>query len=270
MKLNYTSLQHPVEPVERPVRVTPRRWHERRTKAAAPMPVLVLPLHGHLAPAAWAAAQAGAGVARSATCRRGRGAAGLAQPRRRRAARARPALRPRHRGARLRRRARGDLGRRRPRRRRHGLGWDAVLAGPGPGIIGSDTELGHGGIGRPRHAPTRRSPSACRRCSRRASPPPTPASATAAVSHHTLTVLELLLGAGRGRRSPTGEAVADRRPSTEPQRPVATACARRPPTSRLRGLRPAGADDGPRRSTRTRSSSPPPLAAGARRCAARD
>ena len=27
-----------------------------------------------------------------------------------------------------------------------GLGWDAVLVGPGPGIIGSDTEFGHGGM----------------------------------------------------------------------------------------------------------------------------
>src|SRR6201996_7853782 len=26
------------------------------------------------------------------------------------------------------------------------LGWDAVLVGPGPGIIGSDTEYGHGGM----------------------------------------------------------------------------------------------------------------------------
>src|SRR5262249_17966872 len=26
------------------------------------------------------------------------------------------------------------------------LGWDAVLAGPGPGILGSDTRYGHGGV----------------------------------------------------------------------------------------------------------------------------
>src|ERR687892_2811642 len=38
MKLNYTSLQHPVVPVERPVDAGP----------TAPVPVLVLPLHGHL------------------------------------------------------------------------------------------------------------------------------------------------------------------------------------------------------------------------------
>src|SRR5262249_60394171 len=28
----------------------------------------------------------------------------------------------------------------------HALGWDAVLVGPGPGIIGSATEYGHGGL----------------------------------------------------------------------------------------------------------------------------
>ncbi|HEV2727967.1 MAG TPA: DUF3866 family protein, partial [Solirubrobacterales bacterium] len=49
IKLNYSSLQHPVEPVEGEARI-------------APVPVLVLPLHGHLAPAAWAAAQAAPGL----------------------------------------------------------------------------------------------------------------------------------------------------------------------------------------------------------------
>src|SRR5918995_2829236 len=52
MKLNYTSLQHPVEPVERPV----------EAEGTARVPVLVLPLHGHLAPAAWSAAQARPGL----------------------------------------------------------------------------------------------------------------------------------------------------------------------------------------------------------------
>ena len=48
MKLNYTSLQHPVEPVE-------ARADEGRCRDA--IPVLVLSLHGQLAPAAWAAAR---------------------------------------------------------------------------------------------------------------------------------------------------------------------------------------------------------------------
>ena len=28
----------------------------------------------------------------------------------------------------------------------HDLGWDAVLCGPGPGILGSASRLGHGGM----------------------------------------------------------------------------------------------------------------------------
>jgi Protein of unknown function (DUF3866) len=60
MKLNYTSLQHAIHPAELPVRL----MSDIGAKGApelerAAMPVLVLPLHGHLAPAR-----------RSATCRR--------------------------------------------------------------------------------------------------------------------------------------------------------------------------------------------------------
>ncbi len=47
MKLNYTSIQHPVVPVERSLEQSLR---------GDSIPVLVLPLHGHLAPAVWAAA----------------------------------------------------------------------------------------------------------------------------------------------------------------------------------------------------------------------
>ena len=53
MKLNYSSLQHPVEPVERPL---------EEAGVGASVPVLVLPLHGHLAPAAWAAAETSPGI----------------------------------------------------------------------------------------------------------------------------------------------------------------------------------------------------------------
>src|SRR5262245_61465193 len=52
MKLNYTSLQHPVDPVEAAGDTTPTA-----------LPILVIPLHGHLAPAAWAAAQRREGIA---------------------------------------------------------------------------------------------------------------------------------------------------------------------------------------------------------------
>jgi hypothetical protein len=54
MKLNYTSLQHPVEPVERNA-LSPSGGEKTLRPGFG---VLVIPLHGHLAPAAWAAAQA--------------------------------------------------------------------------------------------------------------------------------------------------------------------------------------------------------------------
>ena len=59
MKLSYTSLQHPVEPVETPLgeRSSPVRARE----PGLAIPVLVIPLHGHLAPAAWAACERRAG-----------------------------------------------------------------------------------------------------------------------------------------------------------------------------------------------------------------
>ena len=67
MKLNYTSLQHAIEPVEAPADSPPR--------PARRIPVAVLPLHGHLAPVAWAAAQAGEGPPRRLRPGRRRGAA---------------------------------------------------------------------------------------------------------------------------------------------------------------------------------------------------
>jgi hypothetical protein len=72
------------------------------------------------------------------------------------------------------------------------LGWDAILVGPGPGIIGSDTAYGHGGMAALDNAhaalslnfPTLISPrlsSADARARHRG------------LSHHTRTVLDLLL-----------------------------------------------------------------------------
>ena len=53
IKLNYTSLQHPVEPVE--------IEHGEPDLGPKP-PTVVISLHGHLAPIAWAAAQARPGL----------------------------------------------------------------------------------------------------------------------------------------------------------------------------------------------------------------
>ena len=134
MKLNYTSLQHPVEPVERPL----------ESGSATRLPVLVLPLHGHLAPAAWAAAQAlpGLRVGYVQT-------AGGALP----GAISRDVAELRSRGL-----LAGHVSAGPSYGAEHEaislvgafdavpeLGWDAILAGPGPGILGSATRYGHGG-----------------------------------------------------------------------------------------------------------------------------
>jgi hypothetical protein len=75
-----------------------------------------------------------------------------------------------------------------------GLDWDAIIVGPGPGILGSSTRYGHGGMSAldAAHAalalgfPTIVSP-------RMSSGDPRPRHL--GLSHHTSSVLELLLGA---------------------------------------------------------------------------
>ena len=71
IKLNYSSLQHPVTPIERSwvgADGNPPAGNDVEGQPAAAgasrmdVPVLVLPLHGHLAPAVWAAAQARPGL----------------------------------------------------------------------------------------------------------------------------------------------------------------------------------------------------------------
>ena len=189
MKLNYTSLQHPVEPVE-------------GVKRGRPIPILVLPLHGHLAPAAWAAAQAAPGL-RVGYVQTAGGALPGSLSRDVRQLRDRGLLcghvtaGPAYGGEAEAISVPGALD------AAAGLGWDAVLAGPGPGIIGSATRLGHGGMAAldTAHAAlalgmqTTLSP-------RLSALDPRPRHR--GVSHHTLTVLELLL-APVGVVAPQGE-----------------------------------------------------------------
>lgn len=188
MKLNYTSLQHPVQPVEG----CNAFYTHKGDKTLHPVPVLVLPLHGHLAPAAWAAAQAasdrkvgyvqsGGGalpgsLGRDVAELRERGllcghvTAGAAYGGQHEAISVAGAL---------------DAA-------AAGLGWDAAIVGPGPGIIGSETRLGHGGIAALDNAhaalalgcPTLLSPRLTSADPRDRHKP---------VSHHTLTVLKMLL-----------------------------------------------------------------------------
>ncbi len=144
MKLNYSSLQHPVATIERPV----------GKLDGDPVPVLAIGLHGHLAPAAWAFAegppdadgdelrprprvgyvQTGGGALPGSLSRdvatlleggilAGHVTAGPAYGGESEAITLIGAL---------------DAAR--------SLGWDAVIAGPGPGILGSATAYGHGGL----------------------------------------------------------------------------------------------------------------------------
>jgi hypothetical protein len=145
MKLNYTPLQHPVDPVEAEQTKDDGDGHEEG-RVARRIPVLVLSLHGQLAPAAWAAARSGSGIRvgyvqtaggalpgslsrdvedlRGAELLCGHITAGPAYGGELEAVTTAGALQA----------AAGPL---------H---WDAVIAGPGPGIVGTATELGHGGM----------------------------------------------------------------------------------------------------------------------------
>lgn len=195
IKLNYTSIQHPVDPVELPVRLMDAGGAKGAPQGTeASTPVLVLPLHGHLAPAAWAVAQAwpdakvgyvqtGGGALPGSLSR------DVAELRERGLLCGHVTAAPAYGGEHEALSVAGALD-----AAAHGLGWDAVIAGPGPGIIGSDTRLGHGGIAAldTAHAalalglPTLISPRLSSSDPRERHQP---------VSHHTLTVLELLLGA---------------------------------------------------------------------------
>ena len=193
MKLNYTSLQHPVDPAELPVRLMdptgPKGAPER---AGTGMPVLVIPLHGHLATAAWAAARAQPGL-KVGYVQTGGGALpgslsrDVAELRERGLLCGHVTAGPAYGGEHEATSVAGALD-----AAANGLGWDAAIAGPGPGIIGSDTALGHGGIAAldTAHAalalglPTLLSPRLSSADPRERHKP---------VSHHTLTVLGLLL-----------------------------------------------------------------------------
>ncbi len=197
MKLNYTSLQHTVAPVE-----------DGELTLPLERPVGVLALHGQLAAVAWAFAAAAPGASlgyvqteggalpggHSHTVRelRERGllaghlTAGAAYGGEGEAITTAGAL---HHGLRA-------------------LGWDAAVCGPGPGIVGSASPLGHGGmaaldsahaalaLGAPTLIVARMSSGDERERHR-------------GISHHTLTVLDLLLepvtvALPAGMRSPVG------------------------------------------------------------------
>jgi Protein of unknown function (DUF3866) len=197
MKLNYTSLQHAVVPVEREgLRVPLER------------PAGVLGLHGQLAPVAWAFARAAperslgyvqteggalpGGHSRTVRDLRERGllaghiTAGAAFGGEEEAMTTAGAI---HHGLRE-------------------LSWDAVVCGPGPGIVGSRSALGHGGMAAldSAHAALALG---CRTLLVARMSSADPRGRHRGISHHTLTVLELLLepvtvALPAGMRSPFG------------------------------------------------------------------
>jgi hypothetical protein len=196
MKLNYTSLQHPVEPVEG-VAGGERGGAAGEGDAAGAdasrrqMPVAVLPLHGHLAPAAWAAVQARPGIRVGYVQTDGGALPGslsrdVAELRERGLIQGHITAAPAYGGEHEALSTVGALDAARA------MDWDAVLVGPGPGIIGSDTEFGHGGmvaldsahaalaLGLPTLISPRLSSGDPRERHR-------------GLSHHTATVLDLLL-----------------------------------------------------------------------------
>lgn len=206
IKLNYSSLQHPVDPVEALIGEYEFDQQVQRGPGAAEMSgvgpaqsptgrsmtVLVLPLHGHLAPAAFAAGEARPGIrvgfvqagggalpgslSRDVTALRGRGlicdhvTAGSSYGGEREAITLAGALEA----------AAGPLA------------WDLAIVGPGPGILGSATRLGHGGMAALDAAHTALALGFATVVSPRLSQAD-PRPRHRGLSHHTATVLQLLL-----------------------------------------------------------------------------
>jgi hypothetical protein len=147
MKLNYTSLQHAVHHVEERA---PARSDAARTDplvAAAGKPVVVIALHAQLPCVAWAAAEAVAHGARIGYVQTWGGALPGAHSRVVRDLRERALLAGHvtagaafggeHEAISVEGGIHAGL---------TALGWDAAIVGPGPGILGSATTLGHGGM----------------------------------------------------------------------------------------------------------------------------
>jgi Protein of unknown function (DUF3866) len=199
MKMNYTSLQHPVEPVEGRVDVekpldsngnsTPASLTGERGRS---LPLVVLPLHGHLAPAAWAAAQARPGIRIGYVQTAGGALPGslsrdVAELRERGLLCGHITAAPSYGGE---HEALSTVGALDAAART--LDWDAILVGPGPGIIGSDTEFGHGGMSSLDNAHAALSLGLPTIISPRLSSSD-PRGRHRHLSHHTATVLQLLL-----------------------------------------------------------------------------
>jgi hypothetical protein len=183
MKLNYTSLQHAVEPVE-----------ERAGELEGPLEraVGVISLHAQLPCVAWAVAQrrpgtklgyvqTAGGALPGALCRTVRvlREGGLLAGH----VAAAPAFGGEHDAITVAGGLHAGL---------TALGWDAAVVGPGPGILGSATALGHGGLAALDNAHAALS-LGCRTIVVPRMSSGDPRERHRGLSHHTRTVLELLL-----------------------------------------------------------------------------
>ncbi|MGZ8665965.1 MAG: DUF3866 family protein, partial [Solirubrobacterales bacterium] len=201
IKLNYTSIQHPVVPVE-------RSEEEVSSGGEASVPVLVIPLHGHLAPSAWAAGRAAPGlrigyVQTAGGALPGRISRDVAQLRSLGILCGHVTAAPAYGGELEGLSVAGALD-----AAVHRLRWDAAIVGPGPGIIGSATHYGHGGMEALDNAHAALALGLRTMLSPRLSEAD-PRPRHRGVSHHTATVLGMLL-AGVEVPAPAGaeEAVA--------------------------------------------------------------
>jgi hypothetical protein len=194
MKLNYTSLQHAVQPVE-----------GEELRVPLERPAACFGLHGQLAPIAWAFGRARPG-AKLGYVQTAGGALPGGHSRVVRELRSRGLLAghitagPAYGGEAEAITTAGAI--------HHGIvdrGWDAVVCGPGPGILGSASALGHGGLSALDNAHAAAAlgcPVVV--CARMSSTDERPRHR--GLSHHTVTVLALLL-ARVTVAVPAGEAV---------------------------------------------------------------
>lgn len=181
MKLNYTSLQHAVLPVE-----------GEELHVPLGRPAAVFGLHGQLAPIAWAFAQAAPGARLGYVQTAGGALPGghsrvVARMRAEGLLAGHLTAAPAFGGEGEAITTAGAL-----QHGLHDLGWDAAVVGPGPGILGSGSALGHGGLIALDSAHTALA-LGCRvvLCARMSSGDPRPRHQ--GLSHHTATVLRLLL-----------------------------------------------------------------------------
>ena len=197
MKLNYTSIQHAVAAVD-----------DEHVVLPLSRPAAVLALHGQLAPLTWAYAQ-GAPGRRLGYVQ----TAGGALP----GSHSRTVLELRRRGLLAGHLTAGSAyggegeAMSTAGALHHGLttlGWDAAVCGPGPGLVGSGTVLGHGGMQALDSAHVALALGCATLMVARMSASDERARHRG-ISHHTLTVLDLLLepvtvALPAGMRSPVG------------------------------------------------------------------